>query len=185
MYVLYSSENGECNNTNITLNNTSNNNNDLPIAITLSVLDGIIAIIAILGNSLIIFTVRKFRHLRTVTNLFVVAISFSDLLTALTIPYYVSFYFKNVSYFHSKLACKLRYLFTMFSTLWSLLLLIGLAIDRYIAVLKPLRYNGLVQRKRVIRSIWISAIYMGVICFLPLLFEPVCRDEYKVSILLI
>jgi hypothetical protein len=136
------------------------------IAIILSVCYSIIALFAICGNSLIIYAFYKFKKLRTPTNIIVIAISISDIILALLVPFYVSFYF-DVEYKCNILACKFRYFFSMFCAYWSLLLMIGLAVDRYIAVLKPLRYNWLVRKERVVWFNIITAVYMGIICTIP------------------
>ncbi|XP_071509864.1 alpha-1A adrenergic receptor-like [Diadema antillarum] len=56
-------------------------------AIVMSVLINVIAMLGIVGNSIVIFAVIASRKLRTVTNVFVIALSITDLLVCLTLPF--------------------------------------------------------------------------------------------------
>ena len=62
-------------------------------------------------------------------------------------------------------------IFLWFTILWQVLLLLGIAVDRYIAILKPLHYPQYVTKSRVIMvtavSALISFILAGIGLFLP------------------
>ena len=75
-----------------------------PILVTL---DLAIAILAIIGNAIIICLIGRHSGLHTANNLFVLALAVADLLVAINIPFYVTFYF-DVSFKCDRNICILR-----------------------------------------------------------------------------
>ena len=80
------------------------------------------------------------------TNLFVAALAVSDLLVALNIPFYVSFYF-DVSFKCDRSLCVARYAIAIFVTVLSVVLLLGVALDRYLGVIHPLKHHRIMRFK--------------------------------------
>jgi hypothetical protein len=104
----------------------------------------VIAVLAITGNSTIIWLIWSQPALHTANNLFVVALALADLLVGFNIPFYVTFYF-DVEYKCSLSACLIRYTLALFVTLLSVLLLIGVAVDRYLSIVHPLKYHNIMR----------------------------------------
>lgn len=66
------------------------------------------------------------------------ALAVADLLVGFNIPFYISFYFE-VPYKCNQLICLIRYVIALYVTVLSVLLLIGVAVDRYLSIVHPLR----------------------------------------------
>lgn len=101
--------------------------------------------------------------------MFVLGLAAADLLVGLNIPYYVLFYFDLQALSCQRISCLLRYWFTIYASGCSMLCLVGVAVDRYIAILYPLSYPRILRTRHA--SLYIGAVWawMGVISSLPLL----------------
>ncbi|XP_043218137.1 adenosine receptor A2b-like isoform X2 [Amphibalanus amphitrite] len=121
-------------------------------------LDAIVCVAAVSGNLLVMVAVARFRSLRTTTNTFVVALAGADLLAALSVPYYISFYF-DVSYRCEEGPCLARYFVTNATNTMSILLLVVVSVDRFVAVKLPLRYPALMSRRRALSLVVIIYVY--------------------------
>ena len=121
------------------------------------------------GNLLTILSVRKFRPLQTVMNMYIVSLAFADLIVGFpTIPTYIVFFLlKDV---HSiKYICLLKYVFVLIGLPASILNLLVVTIDRFVAVRCPLQYVSMMTKRRakiLISLVWFYSI--GSAC-LPLL----------------
>ena len=105
----------------------------------LGVLFDLIAIFILIGNVLIIIAVYRFRRLQTITNRFVVSLACSDFLAGLFISWQSAFNY-NPSLDNVAITCISR-LIQIQPSYCSVLHLLAIAIDRYLAVLHPLRYH--------------------------------------------
>ncbi len=120
----------------------------------------VIGVLAIGGNLLMIVSVAKFSVMRRpATNQLVTALAVSDLCVGLNLPFYVSFYF-DVPYVCHPYACLGRYFVALWSTMSSMLLMIAVAVDRYVSIAHPFRYP-LIMSRRVSLTL-IAAIYVHV-----------------------
>lgn len=136
----------------------------------------LISLLATLGNLLVIVAVVRFSVLRTPTNHFVAALALADLLVGLNIPFYVSFYFDVPYYTCHPTYCQIKNFVAMWTTLSSFLLLIGVAVDRYVSIVHPLSYPRLVSR-RVSRSVVASVcVYVTGFVALPYLWSGALKD---------
>ncbi|XP_054712494.1 adenosine receptor A2b-like isoform X2 [Uloborus diversus] len=142
-----------------------------------ALLDIILSIIAIAGNVLVVFAILRYQQLRNVTNVFVLGLAAADLLVGLNVPYYILFYFDLQSLSCHRISCMLRYWFTTYASNCSMLCLVGVAVDRYVAILHPLSYHSVMRTNHA--SLYVIAVWasMGVLSSLPLLgigeqFDP-------------
>ncbi|XP_023213841.1 octopamine receptor-like [Centruroides sculpturatus] len=131
------------------------------------IVDAILAVGAIFGNLVVMTAVYKYRQLRTVTNVFVVSLAAADLLVGLNVPYYVLFYF-NTPLSCNKYGCLLRYCSTIYASGCSMLSLVGVAVDRYVAIIYALSYPRIMTFRYATLYIVIVWLYMGVISSMPL-----------------
>ena len=121
-------------------------------------LDVLVCVAAVAGNMLVMVAVVRVRTLRTTTNTFVVALAGADLLAALSVPYYISFYF-DVPYRCDEGACLARYFVTNATNTMSILLLVAVSVDRFLAVKRPLRYPALLSRRRALSLVVLIYVY--------------------------
>ncbi|XP_035218592.1 somatostatin receptor type 5-like isoform X2 [Stegodyphus dumicola] len=141
------------------------------------ILDIVLSAVSIAGNVLVVYAVLRYRQLRSVTNVFILGLAAADLLVGLNVPYYILFYFNFRSLSCHRISCLLRYWFTIYTSGCSMLCVVGVAVDRYIAILHPLSYHRLMRTRHAsayVLAVWIS---MGIVSSLPLLgvgdqFDP-------------
>lgn len=115
-----------------------------------------LCVLTIFGNGFIIFLVCSTRHLRTKTNAFVVSLAVADFLVGLNaVP---SLFFCKMAHWcdspHAWLSWVhvIRWLFSY----TSVMNVCSLVLDRYIAIVKPLKYLTFMTRSHVIQIISLS-----------------------------
>jgi len=122
--------------------------------------------VTIIGNLMVEISMYKFRNLRTVTNMFIGSLAMADFLLGLiTLPMYALFYIDS-EFARYKQLCLLKYSTVLLSMSGSLYSLVAIAVDRYIAILRPLKYPVIMTRhkaKIIISAIWVYHVILGVI----------------------
>ena len=111
-------------------------------------------VIGFIGNVLVVRIVHKTREMHTPTNYLLVSMAASDIISILLWP---------LNFFEVwKFVCKLVELVELCTTVSSFTITV-LAVERYHALLKPLR-NGLRLRednvKKAIACIWVASIFI-------------------------
>lgn len=127
----------------------------------LGILSSTLIPIVLVGNLLVIISLVKFKfRFRNVTNLFIGSLSSADCLVAvLTLPMYVAFYFDGERLARNKFLCLSKYSSVVCSMSASLTSLVAIAVDRYIAIIHPLKYTVLMTRKRAFWIIFFLWLY--------------------------
>lgn len=93
------------------------------------------------GNFLTIIAIRMCRRLRSlVSNLFILSLAVSDFIVGLTLPYHLAFYLGS-DFGHMHSLCLTRFFLIIFACCVSVLTLITISIDRYIAIVRPFHYR--------------------------------------------
>ncbi|XP_050447150.1 5-hydroxytryptamine receptor 1 [Cataglyphis hispanica] len=123
--------------------------------------DSFLFIVIVSGNVLTILAIAWARKLRNViSNYFILNLAVADLLVGVTLPYHLAFYVDQ-SLNSNKTLCISLFVIIGLACGGSICNLIAIAIDRYIAIVYPLRYNAYATRKRVL--IIIAIIWTFVI----------------------
>lgn len=126
-----------------------------------------IAILTVLGNGLVMYLIIRNRRLRVIPNAFIFALALSDFLVGAVIT--PTDFACTYWYPHS---CKPENLLLVFDILIHLSVtnLCSLTFDRYMAVVRPLKYHHFMSRGRVVLILsitWLSATVfpsIGYIC---------------------
>ncbi|XP_069744195.1 orexin receptor type 2 [Narcine bancroftii] len=122
----------------------------------------VVFIVALVGNILVCVAVWKNRHMRTVTNYFIVNLSFADILvTMICLPASLLVDITE-TWFYGQVLCKIiPYLQTVAVSV-SVLTLSCIAMDRWYAICHPLMFKSAASRARSnIAMIWIvSCVFM-------------------------
>ncbi|XP_060927740.1 adenosine A2a receptor a [Limanda limanda] len=127
------------------------------------ILEVLIAGFSVLGNVLVCWAVCLNSNLQTITNFFVVSLAVADIAVGvLAIPFSIVISIGFCSNFYG---CLFIACFVLVLTQSSIFSLLAIAVDRYIAIKMPLRYNSLVTGKRARGTIaicWVFSIIIGL-----------------------
>ncbi|XP_035641221.1 adenosine receptor A2b-like [Oncorhynchus keta] len=127
------------------------------------VLELLIAVLSVLGNVLVCWAVCLNSNLQSITNFFVVSLAVADIAVGvLGIPFAIVISTGFCSNFYG---CLFIACFVLVLTQSSIFSLLAIAIDRYIAIKIPLRYNSLVTGQRakgIIAVCWVLSIIIGL-----------------------
>ena len=120
------------------------------------ILGWVLSFLAIIGNGFIIFLVCSRRNLRTKTNAFIVSLAVADFCVGLSvIPSLFACDITNTCYWPQHLRSWVNILRWLFSNT-SVVNLCGLVLDRFIAIVHPLKYITLMTRRRITQAIFFS-----------------------------
>ena len=117
-----------------------------------------LAAVAVVGNGLVIFLITTKQRLHTTANWFILSLAVADFgVGVVFFPYYVVCNVREQCFF------KVNFLqaFLTFFLMASTINLCTMTADRYIAIVKPLKYTNLMTTKRVFIVIvvaWISSL---------------------------
>jgi hypothetical protein len=125
------------------------------------------------GNALVMISIRRFRRLQTLTNRLVFSLALSDFVNGILIIWQSCFsWFPQLE--TSGIACRFRFL-NIQAMLCSPMNLVIVAVDRYLAVLHPLRYHEFMTPRLVnillgvawATSTALTALVIGTIVYIP------------------
>ncbi|XP_012219298.1 histamine H2 receptor [Linepithema humile] len=138
------------------------------------IMDCFLFIVIVLGNTLTILAISWARRLRNViSNYFILNLAMSDLLVGVTLLYNLAIYVDNGLY-NNKPLC-IWYIVTInLACGGSMLYLIAIAVDRYVAIVHPLSYNAYITRKRALLVIIVIWILITAVSAIPIYWN--CSD---------
>ncbi|RDD42807.1 Growth hormone secretagogue receptor type 1 [Trichoplax sp. H2] len=159
--------------------------NGLTIRQILHIIYGILAFVSILGNSLvfaIITTHRRGKMLQSSNNLLIASMAMMDMMTGITIYATPTFVFPAETYPYPKnpSACEAfcriiasEYLLFYFG-FGSVITVTAIAVERWIAIAKPLSYRKIMTTKRVkifISILWVFCLFISVDVMIQIKYE--------------
>ncbi|KAL5293298.1 tkr-3 family protein [Megaselia abdita] len=152
------------------------------ILVLLSIVYGSISVIAVIGNSLVIWIVATTRHMHTVTNMYIANLALADVIIGV---FCIPFQFQAALLQRWNLPdfmCYFCPFVQMVSVNVSVFTLTAIAIDRHRAIINPLRAAPTkFVSKIVISGIWIVSIAFSIPCIIAFrvvnLEERVKEDE--------
>ncbi|MEQ2236225.1 Adenosine receptor A2a [Ilyodon furcidens] len=126
-------------------------------------LELLIALLAVAGNILVCWSVCLNSNLQSITNFFVVSLAVADIAVGLlAIPFAITI---SVGFCANFYGCLFIACFVLVLTQSSIFSLLAIALDRYIAIKNPLRYNSLVTGRRakcIIALCWTLSAGIGL-----------------------
>ena len=138
----------------------------------------ILAFLVVFGNSLIVLVVWKNKSMRSTSNLFLANISVSDILFGLTVPATIPVTLQLNKTFQDRATYQLNKDINLavigpqgISCMVSTMSLVVLAIERYNALLHPMKVQRRMTKtraKKLISFIWVFSISLFLPCFFPI-----------------
>ncbi|KAK5851876.1 hypothetical protein PBY51_023393 [Eleginops maclovinus] len=126
-------------------------------------LELVIAILSVAGNVLVCWAVCLNSNLQSITNFFVVSLAVADIAVGLlAIPFAITI---STGFCANFFGCLFIACFVLILTQSSIFSLLAIAVDRYIAIKNPLRYNSLVTGQRakgIIALCWVLSVGIGL-----------------------
>ncbi|XP_017969142.1 octopamine receptor beta-2R-like [Drosophila navojoa] len=142
----------------------------------------LIIIAAICGNLLVIISVMRVRKLRVITNYFVVSLAMADIMVAIMAMTFNFSVQVTGRWNFSPFLCDLWNSLDVYFSTASILHLCCISVDRYYAIVKPLKYP-ISMTKRVVGimllNTWISP---ALLSFLPIFIGWYTTDKHKVFV---
>ncbi|XP_054008210.1 somatostatin receptor type 2-like [Hylaeus anthracinus] len=142
---------------------------DLPIiALVNQILYSIVCVVGLLGNTLVIYVVRRFSNMQTVTNTYIVNLAIADECFLIGIPFLVTTMSLR-SWIFGKIMCKAYMTTTSINQFTSSIFLFIMSADRYIAVCHPISSSKLRTpfiSKIVSLTAWVTSVLFMIPIFL-------------------
>ncbi|XP_030060702.1 alpha-1A adrenergic receptor-like [Microcaecilia unicolor] len=134
-------------------------------AILLSMTLGAFILFAIMGNILVILSVACHKHLRIVTNYFIINLAVADLLlSTIVLPFSASL--EVLGYWDfGRVFCNIWAAIDVLCCTASIMSLCAISVDRYLGVSYPLRYPLIMTKKRglgTLAGLWVLSLVISI-----------------------
>ncbi|KAG7200715.1 hypothetical protein KM043_001266 [Ampulex compressa] len=144
-----------------------------PLELGLRALKGVVMIgiilTALLGNALVIASVRRHRRLRVPTNRYVVSLAAADFLVAVcAMSFNASVELSGGDWLFGRFMCNVWNSLDVYFSTASILHLCCISVDRYYAIVRPLEYPAIMRRITVSCMLASAWILPALISFVPI-----------------
>eukprot|EP00095_Tigriopus_kingsejongensis_P010163 maker-scaffold575_size133042-snap-gene-0.31 protein:Tk10163 transcript:maker-scaffold575_size133042-snap-gene-0.31-mRNA-1 annotation:"octopamine receptor" len=129
---------------------------------------GIICLVVIFGNIMVIAAVKMTHKLRGATNLFIVSLAWADLMLGMVVLPFSAMYEVFDIWIFGRIWCSIWLAMDVWVCTASILHLVVISLDRYIAVTHPITYPNIMTSNRAKLLIVGAWVLSFVICFPPL-----------------
>lgn len=154
------------------------NMSDYPLIFTLiPVVYGCNFVIGLVGNSMVVAVIYCYMKLKTVANIFVLNLAVSDLTFLLTLPMWATVTATGYNWPFGSFLCKLTASLIIFNLYTSIFFLTSLSIDRYLALVHPVRS----RQCRTLANARITCIIIWASAFLLSVPTAVTRDVFQIK----
>lgn len=138
---------------------------------------GCIFVIGIVGNSMVVAVIYCYMKLKTVANIFVLNLAVSDLTFLITLPMWATFTAAGYHWPFGGFLCKASAGLVIFNLYTSIFFLTALSIDRYLAIVHPVRS----RRLRTVVYARITCVVIWLFAFVLSVPTAMTRDVYVIK----
>ncbi|CAG9858120.1 unnamed protein product [Phyllotreta striolata] len=151
-----------------------------PLAVTVAVLlVFLFSPMILIGNSLFLVAMYRFKRLRTPSNYLFISLATSDLGIGMFMPVGMYLELGGVQTLTSVRVCLFSYGVAISLCSVSVLVMVAIAVDRFTSLARPLRYNNLITHSAVERYIVVFWAYSSLVGFTPLGYSVLNHaDQY-------
>nr|BAO01084.1 neuropeptide GPCR A34 [Nilaparvata lugens] len=126
---------------------------------------GAMLLVSTTGNTTVIWIVLAHRRMRTVTNYFLVNLSVSDLMMSLLNCVFNFIFMLNSHWPFGSVYCTINNFVANVTVAASVFTLVAITLDRYMAIMRPLRHRMSRRRARLlIAVVWASSCLLALPC---------------------
>ncbi|XP_040918828.1 trace amine-associated receptor 13c-like isoform X1 [Toxotes jaculatrix] len=148
-----------------------------------------ISLLTVALNLLVLISISHFRQLHTPTNLFLLSLAVSDFLVGLLVmPFQILL--TEPCWLLGDLVCSLYHLLPSITVYSSLLNMVLISVDRYVAICDPLHYPTRITQKRVqicVLLCWVYSVFYSFVLLYDNLKQPgryrSCYGECVINII--
>ncbi|XP_062407931.1 growth hormone secretagogue receptor type 1 [Sardina pilchardus] len=118
-------------------------------------------VVGVVGNTMTILIIQRFKDMKTTTNLYLSSMAVSDLLIFFSLPFDLYRLWKYVPWVFGPLVCRIYHYINEGCTYATILHITALSMERYLAICYPLRTKVVVTKRRVklvILALWAFAL---------------------------
>ncbi|XP_065150785.1 type-1 angiotensin II receptor A [Paramisgurnus dabryanus] len=130
--------------------------------------------IGIIGNSMVVAVIYRYMKLKTVANVFVLNLAISDLTSLITLPLWAAYTAMGYHWPFGTFLCKASAGLVMFNLYTSIFFLTALSIDRYLAIVHPVRS----RRQRTLLYANLTCMFIWVFALVLCMPTALSRDVY-------
>ncbi|XP_066581150.1 octopamine receptor beta-2R isoform X2 [Prorops nasuta] len=141
---------------------------DVPLAVLKGCILGSIIITAVFGNLLVMVSVMRHRKLRIITNYFVVSLALADMLVAMFAMTFNASVQVTGKWLFGYFMCDVWNSLDVYFSTSSILHLMCISVDRYYAIVKPLKYPINMTKKVVMYMLLACWLSPAIISFVPI-----------------
>ena len=128
----------------------------------------IVILLAVVGNLLVVTVILRFKRLKNATNYILLSLALADISVAFLVMIPATIQEMQQKWVFSQLFCKFYTSFDITCCTASILNLLLVAIDRYIAIFKPLTYRNILRTWHVFTAVVLVWILSLCISFIPI-----------------
>lgn len=159
-------------------NNTTEMTEPMPFDVVTAVVYSIVFIVGLVGNTLTIYVVLRYVKMKTVTNIYILNLALADELYILGIPFLGTY--SVLSYWpFGNFFCKVCLTADAMSQFASTYCLTVMSIDRYLAVVHPIRSNK--WRKPQVAKVFSATVWVvSFLIVLPVTIYSDARMDFNI-----